>query len=145
MMALGSCGRLNYDPLGADVDVDADVATVNASTVDASGEVSGEWMVALEDPTGTGVAGLSSDSTGNVFVTANHDGTLSFAGTQHVGSGGNAFVGSLSEDGSRRWSNDYSGSSALILLDIAADADGQTHAVGYFAGTATFGALGVDA
>ena len=84
--------------------------------------------------------GVASDANGNVFVTGNFKGTITFGDVSLVSEGsGDIFIVKYDASGKLLWANRAGGTSEIWANDIAVDTAGNCYIIGDFYGTASFG------
>jgi hypothetical protein len=84
--------------------------------------------------------GVAMDPAGNVIVTGNFTGTMSFGGAPLTASGpGDVFVVKLDGSGAHQWSKRFGTSSGQVGYRVAVDGSGNVLLVGVFYGTIDFG------
>jgi hypothetical protein len=86
--------------------------------------------------------GLAVDPAGNITMAGSFDRSVSFgAGDDHTSAGeADAFVARFTGDGKLVWARSYGADREDIAYGVAADAAGNTVAVGWFQGSVDFGA-----
>ena len=134
-------GTVDFDPGTGVLDLtSAGGLDVFVSKLDASGIF--VWARAMG---GTGVdqaSGIALDASGNVHTTGSFEGTADFNPGANVfnltGVSGNLFVSKLDSSGNFLWAKAMGGTGSDQALDIALDASGNVHTVGYFQDTADF-------
>jgi Beta-propeller repeat len=87
--------------------------------------------------------GIATDASGNVYVTGYFSGTATFGALPPINSIGfsDIFIVKYNNLGVAQWVQKAGGTSFTTAQKIAVDASGNVYVTGYFAGTATFGAL----
>ncbi|MDD4309565.1 MAG: SBBP repeat-containing protein, partial [Candidatus Cloacimonetes bacterium] len=84
--------------------------------------------------------GISTDSSGNSYVTGYFNGTATFVTTSLTSSGSNdIFIAKLDTDGNYQWAKKAGSASDDYGYGIATDSSGNSYVTGSFLGTATFG------
>ncbi|MBI4699655.1 MAG: hypothetical protein HY744_00570 [Deltaproteobacteria bacterium] len=83
--------------------------------------------------------GVATDGAGNVVVTGNFDGTVSFGGQDLTSSGGDVFVAKLDPDGNHLWSKRFGDASYQQAGAVAADDAGNVFVAASFAGAVNLG------
>ncbi|MEZ4905195.1 MAG: SBBP repeat-containing protein [Spirosomataceae bacterium] len=88
---------------------------------------------------------IATDGSGNVYVAGFFNGTATFGATPITSAGGNdIFVTKYNSGGTFQWVQKGGGTSSDVGGDIATDSSGNIYVIGYFAGTATFGATSIS-
>ncbi len=83
---------------------------------------------------------ISTDTSGNSYVTGSFSGTANFGSTSLTSSGvSDIFVAKLDASGDYLWARRVGGSSGDSGLGISTDASGNCYVTGYFQGIASFG------
>lgn len=90
--------------------------------------------------------GVSTDSSGNVFVTGVFTGTANFGGTSLTSSGSkDIFIAKYDTAGNFLWARKAGGTGTDVSFSIATDGSGNAYTVGWFLSTATFSGTSVTA
>jgi len=111
------------------------------SKLDASGNF--VWAVAFGSPDFDRGTSIGVDASGNVYTTGFFSTTADFdpgAGTTNLTSAGSsdAFISKLNSAGTFVWAKRIGGTSGDVSNDLALDASGNVHTIGYFWGTVDF-------
>jgi hypothetical protein len=126
-------GTVDFDPGPGTASLTATAGTdAFVAKYDAAGNYS--WAVSFaESGNSTGKA-VGADDNGNVYVTGNFSGTISFTnGASYTSLGGNdAFICKLNAAGGLVWGQRIGGSSLDNATGIVADATGNVFALGMF-------------
>ncbi len=88
------------------------------------------------------VGGVATDAAGNVYVSGDYSGQISFGGgaaNQLVSGNSNVFLYKFSATGTPAWARQGGGTNGDFNYDLAADAAGNTYLTGSMRGTAVFG------
>ncbi len=118
------------------------VTDVFLARMDTMGTV--EWIRTCGGPGPERATDIAADGSGNVTVTGQFSGTMSFGGTQLTSNGPSqdAFLARYSAAGDLLWSRSAgSTANADIGEHVAVDGSGNSYWAGEFSGTASFGAL----
>ncbi|MBP7310232.1 MAG: SBBP repeat-containing protein [Candidatus Cloacimonetes bacterium] len=102
----------------------------------------GNWLWALQagGTGGDGGFGISTDASGNSYVTGYFMGTASFGSTTLTSSGiTDIFVAKLDPNGNWLWAQQAGGTGGDIGQGISTDAIGNCYVTGDFSGTTSFG------
>jgi len=108
---------------------------------------SGNWLW-VKQAGGTGYDesyGITTDSSGNSYVTGLFSGTASFGNITLTNSGyADIFVAKLDSSGNWLWAKQAGGTSDDYCYSIAIDSSGNSYVTGYFSGTASFGNITLE-
>jgi hypothetical protein len=108
--------------------------------LDSSGAV--VWAVAQNDTDQEQLAGMDSDTAGDMVIAGTFAGTVNFGGAALASSAGNydLFVAKYAgATGGHVWSQRYGGATEEHALAICVDPAGDAYIVGYFLGTTNLG------
>lgn len=89
---------------------------------------------------------VTSDASGNVYVTGYFTGTVNFGGTNSLTSSGDKdmFLLKLNSSGVIQWAKKGGGSLSDKAIDVKCDASGNIYTLGWHEGSATFGTTTLD-
>ncbi len=114
----------------------------NADIFVANLDSSGNWLWATKaggNDRDEGFA-ITTDFSGNSYVTGYFNGTASFGGTTLTSSGqADIFVAKLDSSGNWLWAKKAGGTGEDYGYGIATDSSGNSYVTGYFMGTTSFG------
>ena len=128
-----------------------DMATFGTTQISSSGEYdifiakydtngNFQWVQKAGGINSDYVCGISTDNSGNCYVTGYFTGTATFGTTQITSYGGDdIFIAKYDANGNFQWVQKAGGTSNEIGFGISADNSGNCYVTGYFTGTATFG------
>jgi|GEM_PF-1379179 len=134
---------MNQDADGTNGESGADAATVEFAVTEAAAEF--EWGKTIGGANTDIAWGLATDSSGNVYVTGEYEGTADFdpgvgvTNLTAVSGSRDIFIAKYTSAGALVWARSVGGSSDSELGDeVAVDPSGNVYITGYFAGTADF-------
>jgi hypothetical protein len=102
-----------------------------------------QWAHSSGGPSSDTAAGVTVDTSGNIYIAGRFAGTASFNGTTtSLTSAGSydAYLEKLNSSGSLQWVHSYGGASFDQATAVAVDGSGNAYITGQFTGPATFGA-----
>ena len=106
-------------------------------------EYGGSWFWGLGSFGQTNETGtdISTDSSGNSYVTGNFQGVITFGTTKLPSAGGkyDIFIAKLDANGNYLWAKRAGGAFEDVACGIDVDSSGNCYITGYFSGTAVFG------
>jgi hypothetical protein len=135
-------GTVDFDPGAGSANLtSAGSYDIFISKLDSSGNYI--WSKKLGGTSSDSAAGISVDSSGNVYTTGSFQGTVDFdPGTNTVNliSAGNtdSFISKLDSSGNYIWAKKLGGTSFDQATDISVDSSGNVYTTGFFQGTADF-------
>ena len=107
---------------------------------DSSGE--GLWgeVFSTEELSGATGVSISTDASGNMYVTGHFDGTIDVGGIALIGAGqGDVFVSKINSSGIVEWADRFGSIDNDTANSITVDAAGNMYVAGMFKGTVAFG------
>ena len=99
-----------------------------------------QWATSIGGTSSDYGQGIATDSGGNVYVTGQYSGTVTFASGTTLTSAGSsdAFVAKYNTNGTAQWATSIGGTSSDYGYGIATDGAGNVYVTGNYQGTATF-------
>jgi Beta-propeller repeat len=121
-----------YDvDLGGGMIVDRGGYDVRLSSYDKDGKH--RWSRVFGSTSSDYGYGVTTDTSGNVYITGYFYGTADFGGASLVSKGSSdVFLASYDKDGKHRWSKGFGGTSSDYGYDVATDSSGNVYVTGYF-------------
>jgi hypothetical protein len=131
-------GTVNF---GAGNVTSVGVGTVDVFVTKLNSSGAHQWTTTLGGTGGQVGKGVAVDSSGNVHVTGEFNGTVNFgAGDVTYAGGYDAFVTKFDSSGAHQWTTTFGGTSTDIGYGVAVDGSSNVYTTGKFKNTVDFGA-----